>query len=994
VGTDSTEPLHDPARLDALRQSFLLDTPAEAEFDRLARLVTRVLHVPVSLVSLVAEDRQFFIGCAGLPEPWASARQTPLTHSFCRHVVNRGGPFVVTDARDHPLVKDNRAVADLNVVAYAGVPLVTAGGFALGSLCAIDHKPREWTDDEVGILHDLAASVMAEAGLLAAARKARLDEQERDRLAAQVRAEQSRFEQVIRQMPVGVFIAEAPAGRLVLVNDQVERILRHPYMPAADVGQYSKYKAVHPDGRPYLSEEYPLARSLRDGEVVTDEEMEYERGDGTRCFLRVSSAPIRDPEGGVVASVVTFYDITARKRAEADERRVREALARDALLLTNVRDSVIATDLEGVVTFWNEGATRLFGLSADEMVGRPVVERLPEQSRNEASDWIKQAAAGRAECDGEWLDYRRDGSRVWVEGNTRRITDAAGRVIGLMGVSHDISERKRAEEALQRRTRSLRMLADTSVRLLTEDDPAALVEGLFRQLGEHLGLEVFLNYLVTPDDQRLRLAGCGGVEDRLRPSLEYLDFGESVCGTVALKQTSIVVEDVQHSPDPKTELVRQLGVTAYACHPLLAHGRLIGTLSYGSRSRTRFDPDDLDLMRAASDQVAMALDRKRLTEELRYRADELAQANAAKDRLLAVLSHDLRNPLTPVLISAGVMEADPKLPPEFLPDVQAIRQNVELEVRLIDDLLDITRVSHGKLELHTEVVDVHTLLARTLEVCRGDLHDKGLRLVQDLRAGRHHAEADPARLQQVLWNVVKNAAKFTPPGGRVTVATGDGPGGTLRIDVADTGTGIEPAHLPIIFNAFEQGDRETTRRLGGLGLGLSIAKALVEMHGGTITARSEGWGRGATFTITLPTTDRPDEPSSPPVRSAALAGAGGQPCLKILLVDDQESIVRSMTRLLRTMCHEVTSAGTVAAAVERATAERFDLLICDLGLPDGSGLEVMRRLKPRYPIKGIAMTGYGMDEDIRQSRAAGFDHFLIKPVPLDRLEGAIRDLAR
>jgi PAS domain S-box-containing protein len=770
-------------------------------------------------------------------------------------VVNSQEPLLVSDARAHPLVKDNLAVADLSVIAYAGVPLVTSEGFILGSLCAIDTKPRAWTNDEVAILHDVAASAMAEISLLAAARRA-----------------QQHHEQ---------------------------------------------------------------------------------------------------------------------------QTRVQEALARDALLLANVRDSVIVTDLDGVVTFWNEGATKLFGFTAEEMIGRSYAQRLPEPSRNEVIGWIKRIAAGEAEFDGEWLDFRRDGSRVWIEASTRRITDAVGKTVGIMGVSHDISERKRTDEELQRRTKSLRLLADTSVRLLRGDDASDLMESLFRQLGGHLGLEIFFNFLVTADGQRLRLNACGGVSDEVRAAAEYLEFGQAVCGTVAEGRIPMSVEDVQYSSEPKTELIRSLGVTAYACHPLLANDRLIGTVSYGSRTRTRFAPEDLDLMRAASDLVAMALERQRLTEELRRRAQELGNANAAKDRLLAVLSHELRNPLAPVLMSAGMMEADPKLPPEFLGEVQMIRRNVELEVRLIDDLLDLTRVGHGKLELHTEVVNIHTLLARTFEMCQSDMHNKGLRLVLDLRAKHHYAEADPARLQQVMWNVVKNAIKFTPETGRVMVGTSNDPDGMLSISVSDTGIGIEPGNLSKIFDAFEQ-EASVTRQFGGLGLGLSISKSLVQMHGGTITASSEGKGRGATFTVTLPTTNRAETPRVPRAdeSSAGLVSDSPKQCLNILLVEDHEATARSMTRLLKRLCHNVTTAGTVASAVEHASVERFDLLICDLGLPDGSGLDVIRQVRNRYPVKGIALTGYGMEEDIRQCHEAGFHHHLTKPVTGERLEGAIQEVAR
>ena len=401
-------------------------------------------------------------------------------------------------------------------------------------------------------------------------------------------------------------------------------------------------------------------------------------------------------------------------------------------------------------------------------------------------------------------------------------------------------------------------------------------------------------------------------------------------------------------------------------------------------------------------------DRKQAEEELSHARDaaEAAKAeaeaarkkaeaaNQAKDRFLAVLSHELRTPLTPVVITAAMLEGDPTLPRRVTEDARTIRRNVELEARLIDDLLDLTRIARGKLQLQTETVDAHVLLRQTADMCRSDANNKRLRLELELRAARRYVLADPARLQQVFWNLLKNAVKFTAQGG-VTVRTSDDGSGGLRVEVGDTGVGIEPAVLPKVFDAFEQGDASVTRTYGGLGLGLSICKVLVGMHGGTISAASAGRGKGATFTVSLPTV-------------AASAGARGSrepmppsqsphPSLRILLVEDHEHTAKAMARLLRHMHHDVTVAGNLAAA-KQAMAEKtvkgaFDLTISDLGLPDGSGLELMKELKARYGLKGIALTGYGMEEDVQKSRDAGFSEHLTKPVDPAKLQAVIGRVA-
>ena len=381
--------------------------------------------------------------------------------------------------------------------------------------------------------------------------------------------------------------------------------------------------------------------------------------------------------------------------------------------------------------------------------------------------------------------------------------------------------------------------------------------------------------------------------------------------------------------------------------------------------------------------------------QLQRQNDALAQAradaeaaNVAKDDFLAALSHELRTPLTPVLMTAAALEADDELPPSVHEDVALIRRNVELEARLIDDLLDLTRIARGKIELQTEVTDAHRLLAGALEICRSDISGKRLHLVEDLRAAEPYIEADPIRAQQILWNLVRNAVKFTPDGGRIVVRTYNG-NGLLHIEVSDTGVGIDGDAIGKIFAPFEQADRYITRRFGGLGLGLAISKRLAELHGGTIAAHSDGLGRGATFTLTLPSVPRPDARVDAPVPPSAAATRR----LQILIVEDHEDTRRSMVRLLSRK-HSVRDARNIATALAAASREPFDLVISDLGLPDGSGLDLMRELRRRYDVEGICLSGFGMDEDLVRSADAGFLHHLTKPVDITKLESVIDSLAK
>jgi two-component system CheB/CheR fusion protein len=374
-------------------------------------------------------------------------------------------------------------------------------------------------------------------------------------------------------------------------------------------------------------------------------------------------------------------------------------------------------------------------------------------------------------------------------------------------------------------------------------------------------------------------------------------------------------------------------------------------------------------------------------------------ANRAKDQLLAVVSHELRTPLTPVLAAVGLLERTPDLSEEVKDYVGMIRRNVELESRLIDDLLDLTRISSGKLQLHLEPADVHKLIGNAAAIYQKEAAAKRLALTLDLSAARHDLRADPARLQQVFWNLIGNAVKFTPAGGSVAVHTSTADG-RLRVEVTDTGIGIEPDVMARLFTAFEQGEPVLTRRFGGLGLGLTICRAIVELHGGTIHAHSPGRGSGATMTVELPlacaatAAGAAAAPSSPGGEVGGSAPAGEAPTrrLQILLVEDNRDTIRVMERVLRGLGHQVRAAGSVHEALDAARSGQFDLLVSDIGLPDGSGWELLRRLREdpaARPLPAIALSGFGAVDDLRQSREAGFADHLVKPINVRRLQEAV-----
>jgi signal transduction histidine kinase/CheY-like chemotaxis protein len=375
---------------------------------------------------------------------------------------------------------------------------------------------------------------------------------------------------------------------------------------------------------------------------------------------------------------------------------------------------------------------------------------------------------------------------------------------------------------------------------------------------------------------------------------------------------------------------------------------------------------------------------------------ELIGANAAKDQFLALLSHELRNPLSPVIAMVGELEASTPDSPRTRHALEVIRRNVELEARLIDDLLDVTRIAKGKLQLTFETVSVHETIQRAYEICRENIDEKQIRVEFRLDAQQPYVEGDPARLQQVFWNLIKNSVKFTPAGGTIVLETSNPTPEEIEARIVDTGIGIEGEKIGKIFNAFEQGQTSITRRFGGLGLGLAISRAMVDAHGGKIRVTSPGKDKGSTFTISLKTV-------AAPVAAANGAKAPRKPAKAppkrtpdrpwhILVVDDHKDTCTGMKMVLERRGYDITVAHTADQAAEKARAQEFDLLISDIGLPDRSGYDLMRELHDARHLPGIAISGFGMEHDVTKAKAAGFSEHLTKPINFEKLEEAIRSV--
>jgi signal transduction histidine kinase len=388
--------------------------------------------------------------------------------------------------------------------------------------------------------------------------------------------------------------------------------------------------------------------------------------------------------------------------------------------------------------------------------------------------------------------------------------------------------------------------------------------------------------------------------------------------------------------------------------------------------------------------TAMALsagmaERRRIEEELQQQKSIVEAANRTKDHFLAMLSHELRTPLTPVISALDSLETEPTQTQDAKASLAMIRRNIELETQLIDDLLDFTRITRDKMQLRVAPIDAHQAVSNVVEICRAEARSKILNVHLNLRATSCHVSADAAKFQQIIWNLLKNAIKFTPEGGDITISSDNPSEAVFTLSVRDTGIGMEPEVMQRIFDPFEQGNRSFEHRVGGLGLGLAISKSLAQVHGGTLTAQSDGSNRGSTFTLSMQALPQGEAAS---VASKAVTDSARQ-ALKILLVDDHHDTCAALEKLLARRGHLVAVSHDVRSAMEAAVRNKFDLLISDIALPDGTGMDLMMQLRAIANVPGIAISGFGNNGDIERSLHAGFSEHLIKPIKLDNLEAAI-----
>jgi PAS domain S-box-containing protein len=819
------------------------------------------------------------------------------------------------------------------------------------------------------------------------------------------------LEALLASLSQGVVVL-GTAGQVLRMNRAAEQILGIDQTGlqaiAAPQARAALLRLARPDGSPFPLEETPTWLALRGGSRH-DVEMELLRPRGEPVRILAGAAPIRDPDGAVRGAVATFTDVTEQKRAERLLRESEEeARARAGLL-----EAVLDTIADGVVVYDREGRTVRSSPAADGMLGIPPEERrLPVQERGRRQyeihtedgalqrieDYVAVRAAVRGETVPGALYSVRAGQAAprWLNISGKPLILSGRHAGGVISMT-DMTARKRTEADLGVISRLYAMLSRVNEAIVRIREERALYQEVCRIVSEEGGFPLVWVGLV--EDRKVAVAAgwgpAAGYLQRIRVEVDG-DLGQGPTGTCIREGRPVVNDDFDSNPAtwPWRAATRSHGLRASAAFPLHRAGQAIGAITFYASRPGFFTAGQVDLIESLAADLSFALDameqerrRTAAEQELRQAIGRLQEADQRKDEFLGMLSHELRNPLAPIRNAVFILRhAAPGTPPALHAQGVIDRQAGHM-ARLVDDLLDVTRIARGKVELRRSRVDLCALVARAAEDFRGLMPDLAAALDVRLPLQAAWTDVDPTRITQVIGNLLHNAAKFTSPGGAVTLSVGTADG-AAEIRVRDTGAGIDPALLPRIFDPFVQGQRTLARTEGGLGLGLALVKGIAELHGGTVQAQSPGPGLGAEFILRLPLAAPSPEPG---------LGRGGpeppQGSRRILVVDDNRDAAETLAMLLRLMGHQVVLAYDGLEALRAAREARPELVLCDLGLPGLDGFQVARDLRAAWGkgLRLVAVSGYARPEDVQRALEAGFDAHLAKPpAPEEILDQLVR----
>jgi PAS domain S-box-containing protein len=828
-------------------------------------------------------------------------------------------------------------------------------------------------DDSAAPIRDQGGRVVGVVMVFRDVAARRQIEAERERLREQLAAKVQELEALFDIVPVQIWLGDADCQRFFGNRRAYED---HGF----EYGINASFDAPIPElpaglrvvagGRDLQPEEMPMQLAARKGKPVRDFEHEVVHADGRRVTMLANVTPLLDPSGTVRGVVGCYIDISERKRVEAA---LRASEAQFRQLADAMPQIVWTARPNGYIDYFNERWYEYTGFPRGEY-GQESWEPIlhPDDVGRCVDTYFRCVKAGEPYQIEHRFKDRNTGGHRWFLGRALPVRDEQGRVVRWFGTCTDIDDTKKAGERL-------RLLWEAAAVLLSSAEPDAMLRELFASIGPHLALDMYFNYMVNETGDGLKLVSFLGIPADAAQELRRLEFGQAISGAVAQSRQPVVATQIQESDDPRAKLVRSLGVRAYACNPLQVNNELLGTLSFASRSRDQFAEVELDFLRTICQYVAVAYERLRFIRQLQ-------EADRRKDEFLATLAHELRNPLAPIRNAVdllGRFQEDASLIERA---TSIIGRQVGHMVRLIDDLLDMSRISQGKVQVRKERVELAELIRSAVETARPLIDAQAHELTVTLPPEAIWLRADPIRLAQVIANLLNNAAKYTAKGGHIWL-TALRQGTEAVVSVRDTGIGIAAEHLSHIFEMFSQVAPALKRSQGGLGIGLSLVRGLIELHGGTVEARSDGLGLGSEFKVRLPIVEAPAAPeSAEPAEETEPASSGKR---FVLAVDDNRDGADSLAMMLRMMGHDARTAYDGLEAIQAAATFRPEVILLDIGLPKLNGYEAARHIRQQRWGKDmalIALSGWGQEEDRRRALEAGFDHHLTKPVEAAALE--------
>lgn len=773
------------------------------------------------------------------------------------------------------------------------------------------------------------------------------------------------------------------------------------------------------------NEEPAILAKLRAGQRVEHYETVRVRKDGSLVDISLTISPIRGPEGQIVGASKIARDISEQRQAQAALGEASERL-RLALDASHLGDW--AWDPKTDVVNMSATAARIFDiLPGPQITWKQMRELLHPEDREHAKVAVEEALANHTDYDVEYRVRRDNHSEVWISAKGRGVYAEDGEIVGMLGFVQDISDRKATEETLREQADALRTLNEVGQIISAELDLHNTVQAVTNAATQLIGARFgsFFYNVLNEDGASYLLYTIAGVP---REAFEHFPMPRStdLFGPTFRGEGVVRIDDVKKDPrygqnSPYYGMPEgHLPVTSYLAVPVISRsGEVLGGLFFGHPEPGVFTERDEMTVFGLASQAAIAMDNARLYEaakkartqaehaaaqnELLYKQAE--ESSRLKEEFLATISHELRTPLSAILGWARMLRLGQLSQENAVKALETIERNARAQAQLVDDLLDVSRIITGKLRMDVRPADPNTFIDAAVEAVTPAADAKGVRVQKVIDTGAIAIPGDPARLQQVVWNLLSNAIKFTPRGGRVQIRS-ERVNSHFDIVVSDTGQGISPDFLPHVFDRFRQADQKTSRQHGGMGLGLAIVRHLVELHGGTVSAASEGEGKGATFTVSLPIA---------PVYQVDASGSRVHPAardllppdsstdrldgLHILVVDDEADTRELLKQGLEYCGAKVKVAGSAAEAVDAIVEKVPDILISDIGMPGLDGYDLIRQVRGLPSDKGgrvaaIALTAYTRVEDRLQALRAGYDMHVPKPVELTELVAVAATVVR